>query len=571
VSNTAPVLPTTGLLPAAGLSVATLDNVDWAGGFTDVDAGDNLTGYQVQLAQLDPGDGLWDSDDSSLLWDTGFQYTPAGAATWTTKYTGQSLQSGDYHWRARVFDTSGAASPWVYRAISLTDDFQTEPTDTDNVLLRPVRPWRIVIKAMGSNRGPGTVVGIISDAMKVGASIVYNSPGELHFTLNVDHPQIGVIEPKQTHYSVQFYHGDGWREIFVGLMWDYDATETQVIFYGLDYLALFDLTLDENFKTDPDTDYSKGGSKYTQKTISFIVGHQIDRSRNLPNSPTKFIAKGAIATMSEKIDIYSTYQPTLSFITGLLESHKAGKNLRTRIYVRKTATGYEVVVAANPGVARNNMRLRYGELVQGYRVIPFGNNWGTRVSAIGRQHQGVKLWYKTATSPGINEAVYGRINKATVIDDVSDGADMQRRVAQAAAKQGRLGLQVAVGIRTGMMSPLDGYNLCDMFPLHIQHGVVDTTQWGTNGYWVAYATTWEVGDKNEQTLGLTLQPLETNTPPSRDLTKSSVISPQKEWAIGWEPPNPLNVQSKYWLDQNTGKVYKRDIDSGISTPIEGYH
>jgi hypothetical protein len=571
VTNTDPTL--TGLSPA-GLSYATLDGVHFKGTYADAES-DRFAAYQVQLSAYAQGDAHWD-DPEFILWDTGKQYVGAtppksgsGAATrviMDTTYGGSSLAAGAYFWRARVWDSKDGVSTFVYAAITLTADFQADPEQAaQQIQLRPRAPWRIVIKNMGALRGPGTVVAILENAKNPGASLMYNSPGEAHWTLAVDHPQISVIEPKETHYSIQFYTGDGWREKFAGLVWDFDANERDVVFYGIDYLALYDYVMDERYDpANPDKPYTKGGSKYVDKTINTVVTSSIDYAKNLTNSPVGFITRGSIATMDEKVTIFSTFIPTLQLLTGLLDSHRGGADKRTRVQVRpKTGGGYEIVVQDNPGVTRTNLRMRYGELVQGYRTVAFGKDWATRINAIGRQRDGVMVSYEKATG-GISESVYGRFAKATVMTDIEDRLDLRRRAKRLAMASGMLGQQMGLGLRTGVLGPRDGYDVTDKFPISIQHGAVNTDNFGHDGLWVCLGVTWEGGGKGEQTVILSLRPPDAGSAPSASLLDSVPISPQAEWQLGWKSPNVLNATSKYWRDATTGKVYIRD---GYGTPV----
>lgn len=421
-----------------------------------------------------------------------------------------------------------------------------------------------------TGRGPGNVVAVIENAKSIGASIMYNSPGEMHFTLPVDHPQIAVIEPKQTHYSIQFYGGDGWREVYAGLVDDFDATEESVVFLGIDYLGLLDYTMDERyFPSDPNRAFSKGGSYYSNQTIRTVVIDQLTKVAKVTNSPVGFITVGSIATMDEKVSIYSTMQPILGFIGGLLDSHRQGGGKKTRIQVRRTTVGgYEFVITDDPGQTRDNLRLRYGELVQGYRVIPFGRNWASVLNAIGRTREGIRVLYKTKAAPGIDPNVWGRFARAVIMDNVSDELDLDRRAKQAAIHQGKLGSQIGLGIRTGLLQPLNGYDICDTFPVAIIHGAVNTTKFGS-GNWVLYGVTWEAGDDASQIVTLTLLPRDDATAPSTDLIDAKPISPQPEWQVGWSPPDPLKATSKYWLDQSTGQVYRRDDDTFTLIAITG--
>jgi hypothetical protein len=419
-----------------------------------------------------------------------------------------------------------------------------------------------------TTRGPGKTVAVLEHASAVGASKVFNSPGEAHWTLQVDDPQLAVIEPRQTHYSIQFYTGDGWREVYAGLVWDADASERDVVFYGVDYLGLFDSVLDERYDASlPDKPAEKGGSKYVtpgKNSINYIVNDQLARAIAAPNSPVGFITKGAIASMTETVTVYSTYQPTLSFVTGLLDSHRQGTGKQTRIQVRlSTGGGYEVVVTdVDPPNARENFRLRYGELVQGYRVILFGDDWATRISGIGRTRDGIRVLYKTRTAPGISETVWGRFARATIVDGVSDENDLLRRVQQLATRAGKLGKQLGLGLRSDTLMPFDGYDITDAFPVHIQHGAIDTTALGS-GYWTCMAVTWEAGELGQQNTVLTLWPREDTVAPDTDLLVQRDIHTQSEWQIGWKAPDPLSATSKYWLDQETGIVYVRGANGNV--------
>jgi hypothetical protein len=205
------------------------------------------------------GDPHWD-DDQYILWNTGKVYS--GDSTFETPYGGGRWQAGTYYWRARVWDNQQSASAYTYASIvSRRASSPTRPTrrrrSSCGPGLRGASSSRTCTSRTASparpGARPGRIVAILEDAKNVGASLLYNSPGELHFTLAKDHPQLSVIEPKQTHYSVQFRTGDGWREVFAGLMWDFDATDTDVVFYGIDYLALLDYVMDERFdSSNPD-------------------------------------------------------------------------------------------------------------------------------------------------------------------------------------------------------------------------------------------------------------------------------------------------------------------------------
>lgn len=563
--NVAPDAPV--ITPVTGSVFANPDGVPFRGTFADDDATDQLFAYEVQLSAYPEGDSHW-NDNTFILWATGKRYVTLNPVqtSFETPYGGDSLAAGVYYWRARVYDNEQAASDWTYASIEFTDSFEADPESTSTAIqLRPRAPWRIVIKDMGANRGPGNVVAVIEDAKNVGASELYNSPGDLHFTLPKNHPAVPVCEPKLTHYSVQFRQGDGWHEVFAGLLDDIDASDTDIIFYGVDYLGLYARVVDERYDpSNADKPAELGGSKYVtsgKNTISYIIGNSkyglLARAKALPNSPVGFIALGSIASMTEALTVYTTYAPTLDFISGLLDSHKAGQNRRTRIKVRQTSSGgYEVVVIEPPRTERDNLRLKFGELVQGYRVIPFGTDWATRIAGIGRTEKGIKAMYAQKTG-GVSEAIWGRFTRAAVFDGVSDANDFQRRIQQAATSAAKLGKQVGLAIRTGTLQPKDGYDLCDAFPIDIVDGSIDTSALGS-GYWDVVGITWTAdASTGKQSTILTFHPREDDAQPDvSGILGLQPLSTQLEWQLGWTPP-PAVASSRYWLDQSTGKAYER--------------
>jgi hypothetical protein len=152
---------------------------------------------------------------------------------------------------------------------------------------------------------------------------------------------------------------------------------------------------------------------------------------------------------------------------------------------------------------------------------------------------------------------------------VADANDLKRRLQQAANTAGHLGKQVGLGIRSGVIQPKDGYEVCDIFPIDIEDGSVSTAAFGS-GYWVAVGVTWETNAQDgKQNTYLTFQPREDAEEPDEDLLVLQPISEQAQWQIGWSDPNPLSASSKYWLDQSTGIVYVRVDGTLVAEGITG--
>lgn len=569
-TNNAPNDPV--LKPVSGTTVPDLSLLKFEGTYSDPN-NDALLGHQIQMSAVPQGNPAWD-DQEAIFWDTGFEPDPAGAG-WEDFYGGPALDAGTYYWRARHWDAREGESNWVYASITLNESFSPEPGSYDNVQANPQAPWRIVIRDLYQadgvtktvGRGPGRVVAVLEEAKNVGASIVYNSPGELHFTLLKNDPWCAVIEPKQVHYAVEFYSSNGWQEKYAGVIWDVDATDTDLVFKGIDYLALWDTLIDERYDPlKPEKSYKKNGSYYSNVTLRTVILDQLTWAHKQTDSWVGFIQlKSAnICTMNEKVTVYSTMQPTLSFISGLIDSHRQGTGKRTRISVRKTSTGgYALHIVDNPGVTRNDLALYYGEMVQGYRIIYFGDTWANIQHVIGRNRDGVKVVYKTIKGKPFqpSASVYGRIATVAVMDGVQDTKDLERRGLQAAIVSAKLGKQIAIGIRTQYLAPLQGWDVTDVFPVKIKDEAVDTDAMGS-GYWAAMAAAWEATDIGGQSLVITFMPREDASSPDPDLLPSDGdISTQPEWQVGWQAPDPLKATSKFFLDQSTGKVYERNADN----------
>ena len=61
-------------------------------------------------------------------------------------------------------------------------------------------------------------------------------------------------------------------------MTDFDATEDEVVFYGMDYLGILALLSDERFNlAKPELDVDAGGAKYNKDSIKTIIIDQLNR------------------------------------------------------------------------------------------------------------------------------------------------------------------------------------------------------------------------------------------------------------------------------------------------------
>ena len=333
-------------------------------------------------------------------------------------------------------------------------------------------------------RGPGPVIATLyrPNAHSAGFSINYNAAGELHFTLLVDDPNIRVVIPKRTHATVEFKNATtgAWDEVWAGMIWDQDATDTETVFYGVDYLGLLQYCVDERFNPARPKQPPPVGSYYVNQTIKAIIDSQLDHAISRPHSIVGFIKRGPTDAMDARVEIPSTLTQTLPFVVGLINSHRAGTGKNTRLFVRKTTAGvYEFVIQNNPGINRDGMLIRYGGLAQGYRVIQFGQEWASRVNVVGRTLEGLKVLFQSEDA-GVDQGEWGRIAQEPVVIETFDRHDLRRRALQLALDSSRLGRQISVGLKLGSFRPREGYEICDHVPIEINHGSVVTKDWASD-------------------------------------------------------------------------------------------
>lgn len=438
-------------------------------------------------------------------------------------------------------------------------------------------------------RGPGPITAIIIDGKNIGASKYHNGAGEMFFTLPNNHAQIATVVPWKTHYSLQQYRaGEGWREIHSGWIKDYDSTDQETIFYGIDYRGVLALLYDERFNPEqtpdslasiyPEDAAGTGGSKYVGQRIDTIVGDQIDRAIHSPSSPLGFMFRGNIDAMPETLTIYSMFKERLAFIAGLLDSHRAGTGLRTQIVVSRYETWtdsraktdtYKIEVFDNPGKDRPDIRLEYGGLIQGYRVIPFGD-YGTRALGIGRTATGLRVEYDnqpapppTGESSDFYERQYGRLSKINYWDEIVDLNDLRRRLKQYAARVGAIGKQVGLGLRSDRLGVEDGWDIGDSVPVVIQRGPVDTTVMG-NGYWTIWG--WAALFHADHTdLVLSLLPQDPTVTADSTITTTDVVPVVPPITYSDVNPDPTVSPSAgaTWVNTTTGHVWKVSTTTGL--------
>jgi hypothetical protein len=599
-------------------TVETVTGLHFGGAYSDPD-GDPMASYRIQLRPYAPqGDPIW--VDELPLWDTGTAVPTISEIQGNRigrEYGGRTLYPGRFSFRVRATDQTGTESDWSYAEITIKaveyppeeqPPLVPDPGDYEYATL-PDRdaPVRIALYKMGPKRGPGALLGYINDPVNLGASAVVNGGGELYFTLPALHPLCPDIEPHDVHYAVQQWWGDHYRVMFAGLITDFDATPDEVVYYGTDYLGLFQTSVDERFDPKAIETPAPTGSKYVDKRIDQIIIDQLDYHRGLENSQVGFIRRGYVSQMQEKATIYSTYTEALPFMVGLLDSHKQGTGVECRMFVRPRGfNDYEITVVDNWGKDRPNIRLQYGGLLNDFRIVALGD-FGTRILAVGQKRGQTQVWRATGQAmkddgtPWMNEQRWGRIAKTRFYPDLIDEADLQRRAREAAAELGKVGKRMALAIRVDGLTCFDGWDLGDFIKVDILRGVADTFRYGSEGYWKVLGVEFRYYPDGHYDTTLTIMPKKTQSSADPDLIPSQGGGVSKEWQIGrgvarifnakpdlgyaaveggpfsWAfsldfdggssglslpdgylPPTDEPITSQHYLDMNTGWVYSLD-------------
>lgn len=532
--------------------VDTLDNVRFAGACVI----DTKAGAMVRVdIQLQERGGDW----SAPAWNTSYPPTLEERTSNSPSafYRGRSLGAGDYEWRMRVADALGGLSEWS------VDDTLTllvgQPMDEGeqaytSAWKRVQVGQRILIRELrNTDRGPGRVLAVIENAGNIGSSWYATAPGELYFTLPNSHPQVSVIEPLASHYQFQQYVSGRWKTLGEGLVRDFDATDEETVFYGLDYLGLLSWSIERAKQPDASPRKNIGtkvddikGSRYYNRTIRYIIKDQLKRARlQDEHSPVRFIQTGRVDPFDTKVTIYASYAERLGFIRGLIDSHRGavredGGERRSRLRVRFNPAAnegqgrHEFEALDDVGQDRENLRLEYGSTVQGYQVIAL-DEFASRIYAIGKEPNALRPYFRTADAPGIDTSKWGHFGRPAFYEDIVDKKDLYRRAKALAIRTSRVGKRIALGLRVQGLKPFDGWDLLDAFPILIRDGIVDTTRYGS-GYWVVWGVEYRVYPDGHDELTLIVRPRGDRAEIDPDLIPSDPIHFETDWTWGDGPP-----------------------------------
>lgn len=335
-------------------------------------------------------------------------------------------------------------------------------------------PFRIRLWDMDtSDRSRGSVVATIDDAKDVGVSAYANEGGEMFFTLPMNHPAIGEISPWQRHYQVARLdvQTGTYSAIGVGLIDDYDATDNEVVVYGRDYLSLFDVSI------------SGATQSYTNATYSSIIQAELSLAIFQPSytnkSVSRHIALGTISSTAETTTVLTSFQSRLEFIRQLCEILASDDSTRPIVKVSRSEP-FEVTWGANEGSDKEDIRLEYGGVVNGFRFNPGFADFATFGYAIGQKREGANLLFSTQEYAA--SSIWGIIQKSTVFLDVVNQTALDRKTKRFARDLGKLNKNLSLRIRSGAIAPVTGWDIADSVRVVINRGLVSLndlyTVWG---------------------------------------------------------------------------------------------
>lgn len=92
----------------------------------------------------------------------------------------------------------------------------------------------------GTSKWRGAQTAVVFDAKNIGVEEFANDPGSAYWTLSNDHPQLSKHIPLSTHYEISRWSDDRsrWEFVGAGLLNDYQSSEYETIFSGIDYKSV---------------------------------------------------------------------------------------------------------------------------------------------------------------------------------------------------------------------------------------------------------------------------------------------------------------------------------------------
>jgi len=348
--------------------------------------------------------------------------------------------------------------------------------------------YRIILwNTNTTDRGRGDIAAIIHDAKNIGVSTYLNEGGEIFFTLPYNHPQISACVPLERHYRVDRFDEEAGVYVTVGqgLLEDYDASDNEIVFYGIDYMGVLQKTI-----TTPSTTQQ---FTYTSSTFAAIYQNEMTQAIGATNSRLGFIDYNQGTTWSHQssfplvinssTNTYSVYtggEPRASFIQNLANIAMSGTT--TKVVFGNTLesdtelyNGFFCDMNWSP-TPNNNIVLEYGGNVKSFSYSPNFRRLLTRSLLVATNSGATvsKIWSSVATGAAAPASTYGLIDGVSAAEDIKSQAAADARAAynlyQSSPDKIRI---ISIAIKDGSIVPFKRYKLGDDIRVRISRGIVN--------------------------------------------------------------------------------------------------
>lgn len=357
----------------------------------------------------------------------------------------------------------------------------------DTVKINNQTLYRIILwETNTTDRGRGSIAAIIHDAKNIGVSSYLNEGGEAFFTLPYNHPLISECVPLERHYRIdRFDEEDGlYITIGQGILEDYEATENETVFYGIDYMGVLYKTI-----TTPSTTQT---FTYTSSTFATIYQNEMTQAIGATNSRLGFIDYNLGSSWSHQssfplvinssTNTYSVYtggEPRLSFISNLSNIVMSGTTTKavfgntlesdTELY-----NGFFCDLNWSP-TPNNNIVLEYGGNVKSFTYSPNFRRMLTRSLLVATNSGATvsKIWSSVATGTAAPTSTYGLIDGVSAAEDIKSQAAADARAAynlyQSSPDKIKM---ISIAVKDGSIVPFKRYKLGDDIRVRISRGNV---------------------------------------------------------------------------------------------------
>ena len=359
----------------------------------------------------------------------------------------------------------------------------------DTIKINNQTLYRVILwEAKTTDRGRGNIAAVIHDAKNVGVSSYLNEGGEMFFTLPYNHPQLSACVPLERHYRIDRFDEEDGRYVTLGqgLLEDYDATENETVFYGLDYTMVLQKTI-----TTPSTTTLV---TYNNKTFADIYQSEMTQVINEANSRLGFIDYNLGSTWSHQAsyplvispatttyDIFTGGESRGSFLTNL--SNISMEGTTTKVVFGNTLesdtevyNGFFCDMNWSPTL-NDDIVLEFGGNVKGFSYSPNFRALITRARVVATSIINnvlpTKIWSSVATSTAAPVSTYGIIEAVFLEEDLATQAVVDSkakyRLYQSSPEKIR---NISIAIKDGSIIPYKRYKLGDDIRVRIERGNV---------------------------------------------------------------------------------------------------